>query len=1034
MTGRAQFSGIMAGIFLSIGCLQTTELLCNYVPFPINTGNSQALYSCPIPVVNSANEVEKLNHSLKGLLLKYDYKGSKLIIDKLIDELSNKNLDSLTVSESYYLIGVYHSFTRNVPEAIRYLNLCIFLKESGRKYDERYGDALYNLGVLYGRMGDFRKHEDFTMRSLDVERRNYGDMSPLLISTYSSLIIAYIELQEYEKSQVFANKALSIATNKSGTADAFDMASLYNNLGGLYIRLADYTRAKIYLEKAESIYKNNNLYSDENYINLLNNLAITSGALNLPDKSDNYYNKGLSLAVSNNSSISYNIVNSYAIVLGNKGMKDRGENLLSDALGRAKVKFGVNSRNYFEVLANYADYLREYNIDNNKSLEYYEKCIGYLNRNPQDVVLKNPFYLGYSLSLTKAGQPYKALETIQKLLFPDSQNSKKAGILDNPEIENIRTDKKSLKIIKTKYEILQAIYRISPDQKVLEAVARTAELIVSIIEKLRINISEEESRLILGDRYRDTYLNAIRDFNLLYHKTGSRQFLDKAFEYSEKSKVAGLLTATRELNAIQFHIPSGIAEFETNLKRNISIFNARIAAESIKSDPDTMLIKQWTENLFESTRLRDSLILVFEQQYPDYYAIKYNTKVVEFKDIPKLTGRNINYINYIVSDTTIYIFIANAKHQELIALTADSSFFNKIRQFRNLLTKPLSSENARVAFEEFKTTGYILYKTLFEPVRKYLISDKVLISPDNILSYLPFETILTNQTDGKEMQYRDLAYLMKDFDISYTYSATFAAESAKRDYSIDNKLIAFAPDYPEPIDIQSVVMNRQYKDGILGDLPYARKEAEYVADLTGGKLFENKEAKESVFKAEAGKFDIIHLAMHTILNDKDPMYSTLIFSPENNSSDDRFLKTFEVYGIPLKAKMIVLSSCNTGTGYLYSGEGILSLARGFIYSGGQSVVMSMWEIEDKSGTEIVKMFYKNLKSGNSKSKSLRKSRMSYLKNTDQFRAHPYFWSTLIIYGNNAPLYYSKYITYGTFLLVSIIALVLFIYFRKRRYS
>ena len=51
--------------------------------------------------------------------------------------------------------------------------------------------------------------------------------------------------------------------------------------------------------------------------------------------------------------------------------------------------------------------------------------------------------------------------------------------------------------------------------------------------------------------------------------------------------------------------------------------------------------------------------------------------------------------------------------------------------------------------------------------------------------------------------------------------------------------------------------------------------------------------------------------------------------------------------------MVVLSSCNTGTGFLYSGEGILSLARGFIYSGSQSVVMSMWEIEDKSGTEIV---------------------------------------------------------------------------------
>ena len=62
------------------------------------------------------------------------------------------------------------------------------------------------------------------------------------------------------------------------------------------------------------------------------------------------------------------------------------------------------------------------------------------------------------------------------------------------------------------------------------------------------------------------------------------------------------------------------------------------------------------------------------------------------------------------------------------------------------------------------------------------------------------------------------------------------------------------------------------------------------------------DAKETVYKNESGKYDIIHLAMHTILNDKDPMYSTLIFSSENDSTDDRYLKTYEVYSIPLKGK------------------------------------------------------------------------------------------------------------------------------------
>ena len=196
----------------------------------------------------------------------------------------------------------------------------------------------------------------------------------------------------------------------------------------------------------------------------------------------------------------------------------------------------------------------------------------------------------------------------------------------------------------------------------------------------------------------------------------------------------------------------------------------------------------------------------------------------------------------------------------------------------------------------------------------------------------------------------------------------------------------------------------------------------------------NNSASESIFKKEAGNFGIIHLAMHTVLDDIDPMYSTLIFSPEHSGEEDRFLRTFEIYNIPLKASMVVLSSCNTGTGKLFSGEGILSLARGFIYSGSESVVMSMWEIEDRTGTEIVKLYYDYLKKGYSKSESLRKARIEFLKTADQLRAHPYFWSTLVIYGDNSSLFRPRWIIPSSISAGLALFLLTFYYWRKRRYS
>ena len=1034
MIRRNRISKFLIGIFISAGCMHTPEIHCAYISSVLFSMHTLIVNPVPSVISNSSKEVNQLNEELKRLLTSHDYAGSRIIVERIIEKLEENNIDDKTKSDSYYFIGVYHLLTSPVLESIRYFNKCISLKEKNHDKDNNYINALYNLGVLYSQLGDFKKHEDYSIRSLEEEKNIYGDASPSLISTYSSLITAYIQLQEYEKSINYSNIALRISNNNPDSVSPVIIADLYNNLGVCYSRLADFSKAIIYFDKSESIYRNNHLGLDENYINLMNSLAISYGSMKLADKSNEYYERGIAPTLSNNSFSAYNIINSYSIILGNEEKEEKGASLLKGALERAKAKFGEDSRSYIVVLNYYADYLREYKIDNNKSLECYVGCLNYLNKNEQDRNLKTDVYVGYSLSLAESGEEHKALQTIQSLLFPDFGKSQTNGIYENPAIETIKPDRKTLKILKTKYKILWDIYINSPDQKILETASKTAELIVSLLEKVRINISEEDSRLVLGDRYRDSYLNAIRDFNLLYSKTADRQYLEKAFEYSEKSKVAGLLASTRELKAAQFHIPPDIADIEKKLQRDISLFNARIAEETVNEDIDSILINKWKENLLETTRRRDSLILVFEKQYPEYYAIKYNTQVTKLKDITEIIGRNGNYINYVVSDTILYIFVANRKHQQLLAIPVDSSFINNIKQFRNLLSIPLPTDNARIAFEKYQSTGYVLYRTLINPIIKYLISNKILISPDNILSYLPFETLPASQDSGGRILYSEVAYLMNDFDISYTYSATFMAESKKRDYSFGNSLIAFAPAYDKPIDIQSVLLYRQTVMGVLNDLPYARQEAEYVSDITGGKLYLNDEARESFYKAESGKFDIIHMAMHTLLNDNDPMYSTLIFSHKKDTIEDGYLKTYEVYGIPLKAKMVVLSSCNTGTGLLYSGEGILSLARGFIYSGSQSVVMSMWEIEDRSGTEIIKMFYDNLKKGNSKSIALRKARKAWLKKADQLRSHPYFWSALVIYGNNTPLYYSKLMIITSVIIFIIIVVSLVLYFRKRKYS
>jgi len=958
------------------------------------------------------------------------------IIDRLIIILGTTETFKTAQSDSYYIIGVYYLLSGNTYSSVDFFKKSIAIRESLKVYDLRTCRAWYNLGVAYRQLGDFYKTIDSQLRGIEITSMLLGKESIELLDPLASLSSAYIDTQQNEKSISCINSALLIAESKPDSVRAETLGNLYSNLGVSYIRQADFSKARLYLEKSLSVYHSSQITNGVNYINLLNNLANTYDYLGITHKSEEYYAKGVALAMAmkENSVLNINIVNSYAVILGNKGNGKNGEELLFHMLNKATVDSVINPQLYFEALYNYGEYLREYKIDLNKSLACLTECMDYLEKHPDDLLLKPKIITGYALTLAVNGEALKAIELIQNYMSGHYNFEYSKDSFYNPEITSLKPEKITFRLFRSKYTILKTLYIEQKDNKYLEASAETSELIVALLEKMRINISEEDSRLILGDKYRDAYFSAIGDYHKLYRISGDKKFLAKAFEYSEKSKVAGLLASARELRATQFQIPEDIAEYEFRLKNEIGLLNARIDVESLKEKPNSGLISIFNEKLLNITRLRDSIILIFENDFPEYYAMKYNTRVTDMDDIYKITGRNSNYINYILSDTILYIFVANRKYKELIATPVTVSLFDNIRKFRSLLSVPGPADDAFAAFKDYNSTGNELYKILIQPILPFLISDKLIISPDNILSYIPFETLPTDNTSHSRPLYRDIPYMMDDYDISYTYSATFMSESSKAGMGFKNSVLAFAPDYPQNIDIQSVLLSRQGEGGVLKDLPFARQEAKFVTEITGGRLFENAEAKESTFKKESADYDILHLAMHTILNDRDPMQSTLIFSPEADTLEDRYLKTYEVYGLPLKAKMVVLSSCNTGSGILFTGEGILSLARGFTYSGSQSVVMSMWEIEDRSGTEIVKMFYENIKKGYTKSASLRKARIEYLKNSDQLRSHPYFWSALIVYGNNDPLYYPVKIIWSSIAFLIVILLTVAVYLRRRRYS
>jgi CHAT domain-containing protein len=198
-------------------------------------------------------------------------------------------------------------------------------------------------------------------------------------------------------------------------------------------------------------------------------------------------------------------------------------------------------------------------------------------------------------------------------------------------------------------------------------------------------------------------------------------------------------------------------------------------------------------------------------------------------------------------------------------------------------------------------------------------------------------------------------------------------------------------------------------------------------------MFTGNRATETNFRLAMQKPALFHLAMHSISDPTDSRYSYLLFDTHNDTLEDGRLFNYEISLLRLKSPMVVLSACNSGTGTLYHGEGLMSLARGFILAGASSVIMTSWEVNDEISAEIISRFYQHLSEGKHKDEALRLAKLEYLKTSPPIYANPYYWATYEVLGNNAPIkrrYSALELIIITGVLIS--AVILILYLRRRK--
>lgn len=888
----------------------------------------------------------------------------------------------------------------------------------------------FNRASNFFRKGEFQYAEQ-SFRNAIVTIKNHPVTDTLLVyRTYVNFGVLENRLGKRDEALKFYDIAEKFTINEYGS-DSNKLIPIYVNKGIVYSDLGNFFKAQNHYERSLELIGN----GESRYLSQINNnLAVI-----LYRKEDfrnalKYYKESLHIKKKNkrgNKSITYSgIANCYT----NLGSYSEAEKYYKLSINDVKSNFGEDYYLLADSYLNYAVFLDQINehtraLKNlNSAYQVYLKNYGLKHSDTAHCLLN----FGDWYHDTKKDYEL-ALNYYQKAMISELENFQNSSIYSNPALNDIDPQISILNILKAKAKALQSLYEITKNIKKLDFGLLTFDLCFDIIDKIRIGYQDEESKFALSSNEKETYTQAIDIAVELYELTKNPIYKEKAFRYAERSKAASLMSSLNDVNAKNFAgIPVELQEEELHLRKDIAKYREKVYEERRKTQPNREKIAKWQAKLFELNESYDQMVLRFEEEYPEYYALKYSHKTIELSELQSRLASDETLIEYSISDSALFTFIVTADSFEITKQDIhDLNLDHHIEEVRNALKTNDFGENSSEYYKRYTESAHELYKIFVAPHDKAIQNKKLIIVPDGKMAYVPFGVLIKSEANSNRMNYRDLDYLIKSHTITYQNSATigFTIESAGFSILSSKSVLAFAPSY-KGVDDSILYTERAYRDKLY-PLPYTKEEVNNISNVMKGDLYLDDLATEQNFKNNASNYDVLHLAMHTIIDDENPMYSKLVFTQTNDTIQDGLLNTHEIYNMNFNARMVVLSACNTGDGKLLKGEGVMSLARGFFYAGCPSIIMTLWTVEDQTGSNLMTNFYANLSEGLQKDQALRNAKLKYLETADPLKSHPYFWSGYVTMGDVEPLYNLNMKNNLVYMgLGGLVLLVLFVFRRK----
>ncbi len=551
----------------------------------------------------------------------------------------------------------------------------------------------------------------------------------------------------------------------------------------------------------------------------------------------------------------------------------------------------------------------------------------------------------YDLAITQ-------LEYIYALWYPNYASG------ELPDAENLIADNTLMDAL----DLHAKIYKQQGQkQKALEAYSLASK----VSDLLNLPQLSQSSRLVLETSDKKRSEERLTLLYELYQDQKESGLLEKALQISDRSKASLVSEAVKDKEKlIQYANDSLVIQYE---QRSQKLVQLEVQLFQKQQSRDIQRLEELQSIYSSELLLQKKLREAISKKYPDLKHSKPTFTIQEIQAQAKQSQETIT--SYFFGFQTVYQFIICANEVHFYQLAQDEQERDQL--FDMCVAYNTYFENASAILNNpsgFSEQSYKLFNTLHLSITEHLV-----IIPDGILAFVPFNTLLTKHST--QHTFSNMPFLLKETQTTFQLSHI---EYLKSNLGLQNDA--------NVLGIFPVFENTPLA------LKHSKEEANAISETFNTDLLIGDNATITNTFTKAFQHNILHFSTHAS--------GGSFTQPASISFIDRSLYLNELYNKKLHPDLVVLSACETGIGRIATGEGPLSLARGFQYAGAKSVLFSLWKVNDQSTANLMSRYYTFLKETASRNGSLQDSQRAYLldENITNIKKSPYYWGAFVYYG------------------------------------